>query len=290
MKLKQTDKRIFTQAILNGYHGQEGPENWTDYEKKSAEWWDVKENEGFTAIYNHEEYGKILIVLEQGTRSKQDKGRDWGFNFDTKQIRKIMIGEREMVIPYGNMESEIRMHRGVVRLYNYVRDDIRYKISKALNKGYLIWLCGHSLGGSLTKNGYIDTHHMFTDEMGMKQKEVEKVLTAYAAAPYKIGNRAFYESLNKRANGNVYEEWYGNDTVPDFPTWIMGYPIHGDNWKRYANLFTNIQAPFTHLLKLLTFGMIPSIGPHDHYPMKLDAAVDGRKIPTWIECAKYSKK
>lgn len=279
MKLENEDKSFLVQACINSYDGKEGAVDWTNV--KAIKKWNIENNEGYHATYHHKKYGKIKLFVFQGSRSNQDNGLDWIRNFKTKQI-KI----KELIIPYGNIKSDIRIHKGFFLTYIPVRESLRKEIKKAIEHNYKVWITGHSLGAAMATLCYADINYMLVDEMKMTKKLFWNTVTGYAAASPKVGNKAFVESFDIRANGNFYNEFYGNDLVHQVPRWWQGYQKHVKIEKRYSNLVTNIQMPFVNILKIISLGFLPSLAAHDHFPQKLLAAIKNEKIPTWIDCIK----
>jgi hypothetical protein len=291
MKLNQFDKSVCVQGCVNSYskikekeipegHGAHGKVDWSLYEG-AVNWWNEFNGEeyscGYYGIINHPQYGKIGVVCLQGTTDTYS-GIGWSSNFNINQVNQIkdFHGRKGgMVIPYGNEESRIRMHEGIIEVYRMARDIIRTFAKECIKKGIPIWIFGHSQGGGTCTAGYVDLHYMMDVEMKHPSDKIDYMLTGYAASSLAVFNLEGSQSFNKRANGNFYNEWYGNDTVHSVPLWWQGY-FHVEQQKRYSDIRDNILAvPLT----ILTLGFFPSVAVWDHDPRKLLAAVKGEPIP-----------
>jgi hypothetical protein len=298
--LSQLDKAICVQGCINSYariygqnipegHGAHGRVDWSSYvngEKGSncVEWWQdfdgEKYSSGYVGYINHPKHGKIAIVCYQGTTSSCNKV-GWKSNFDVEQvkvIRKWNSDKSGLIIPYGNENSKIKMHDGIVQIYGIRRTFVREFIKKAFEQGLPVWIFGHSQGGGVTTAAYIDFHYMFHTEMGVPQEKMD-FLTGYAAAALAVGNLEFVKSFNKRANGNFYREHILGDPVPDTPPFIgMGY-AHVDALKFYTDFGNSLLYGPTNILHFATLGFLPSPQIWNHDPRKLKAAVLGQPIP-----------
>lgn len=258
-------KALCVQACINCYedeHGRgvHGEVNWRNYRNDTIEPFSIENCQGYTGVMDDYEHGPILVIAFRGS----DEDADWKSNFDFKKIRKTIDSGRAHVVPYGNKDSGIRMHKGFVELYAKVRSMVRVKAAEAAARGIKVLVTGHSLGGALTTVCYIDLHHMFFTEL---HRECD--LTGYAAAAPAVGNWEFKVSFDKRANGNFYNEQYGDDPVTMLPPWWMGY-FRPNIIKRYGDIWANLTAPL--------FAIVPlAVWYHD--PRLLIAAVKGEPIP-----------
>lgn len=265
MYLNKRMKALCVQSCINSYedehkNGVHGRTDWTSFRDGSVEQYAIENCQGYTGVIDDVEHGAIFIIVFRGS----DEDADWKNNFDFKKIRRFIEKGKEHTIPYGNKDSNIRMHKGFVELYAKVRSMLRLKAFDAAERGMKIIITGHSLGGALATVGFIDLHYMFCDEL-----EIPVELTGYAAASPAVGNWEFRVSFNIRAEGSFFNEWYGEDTVHKLPPLWLGY-FHVAEETRYADLLTNLTTPI--------FAIIP-IAVWDHDPRKLLAAIKGEPIP-----------
>lgn len=285
--LTKTEKAILAKIGAMAYDGAHGV-----YELPSLMGWSKRKNkvnQWCTGLYRHGDTDIAVISIrgsDEGSPNpfvKQDDSRsDWGYNFDIKLIRKTVESRTaEIVIPYGNTDSKIRMAQGAVEHFNLIRRDVRDFVRAALRSGVKhIAVCGHSLGGADTTVGFIDILYMLRDEMGLAVNcggdSID--LTGFAMSAYAVGNAEFRDSFNRRADGNFYNEWFGNDSVHSYPPYLKGYRHVGIE-KRYDDPVSAIQTPFVNALHWVTLGTLPSVAAYDHYPQKLIAAIEGKSIP-----------
>jgi len=297
MKLTQFDKSILVQCTINSYarvkgvsipegggsHGKVSWEYFKDKEKGSncVAWWELDNGEeysaGFMGYLDHPTYGKVGVICFQGTVGEWS-GEGWRSNFNTNQVNQVKdfhTKKGKMVIPYGNLESKVKMHEGIIGVYSLPREIVREFAKRCFEDKIPLWLCGHSQGAGCCCAGYADIFYMLETDMNIPREEIWKFLTGYGAASLAIYNLEGAQSFNKRANGNFYNEWFGNDTVNGTPTWWQGY-FQVETKKRYSDLRANLLAI---VFTPLTLGLFPSACAWDHDPSKLLAAVKGEPIP-----------
>lgn len=114
------------------------------------------------------------------------------------------------VIPYGNRDSDIRVHRGFLRSYKSVRGKIHEYISSHSSKINRIYVCGHSLGGALATLCAVDMQYNYP----------KKKIACYPSGNPKVGNKAFVESYNKRVPDTT-RTYMRTDLVPNLPpVWL----------------------------------------------------------------------
>lgn len=153
-----------------------------------------------------------------------DSSIDWGTNLDTRQERKEfdqqiikgeIVSQREKIYPYltGN-ESGSLMHRGFVKAYFSVRDDIHEYIKQ--NNVSNITITGHSLGGALAILCAVDVQYNFNDQLAS--------IETYTFGAPKVGNKEFCQSYNQRIPKS-YHFIHGMDIVPELPRWWQGYDM-----------------------------------------------------------------
>lgn len=162
------------------------------------------DTEGFCNIIDKE-----LIVYFRGTEVHEIK--DWLTDIRFKQ----------MVYPYNNVSSKIKVHKGFIDAYKTIREFIHNFIS--MNKGSFdnIVVIGHSLGGALATLCSIDLQYNFSSQY--------KNLACYTYGAPKVGNKEFVISYNKRIpdSNRIY---LLNDIVPKLPPFpifshVKGYHI-----------------------------------------------------------------
>lgn len=141
--------------------------------------------------------GDTLTVAFRGSDSK----KDWSFNLDF--FKKV--------IPYGNRDSEIRVHSGFISAYKSrnVRGIIRSFVSDSIKK---IRLTGHSYGAALAILCAVDLQYTFSD------RDYEVVVFGCP----RVGNSAFRNSYNKRIFKTLRVENTG-DIITKVPFALMGF-------------------------------------------------------------------
>ena len=140
---------------------------------------------------------KAVIISFRGSQEKQD----WINDFTAWHT----------VIPYGNYESDIRVHQGFLTCYKSVRGDILSYISKNRSEIYNIYITGHSLGGALATLCAVDIQFNFPDIK----------LQVYTSGAPKVGNKAFVRSYNKRVPDTT-RTYARQDIVPKLPpVWLF---------------------------------------------------------------------
>lgn len=154
---------------------------------------------------------EVLVVAFRGTQ----QSRDWITDFRAWHT----------VVPYGNYESDIRVHNGFITAYKSVREQIQKYITdrtdkpgvcgsvcgKAVcgsttNKIRKVLICGHSLGGALATLCAVDVQYNFPN------LEIE----CYPTGNPSVGNKAFAKSYNKRVP-NTVRTYMRTDLVPYLP-------------------------------------------------------------------------
>ena len=117
----------------------------------------------------------------------------------------------EKAIPYGNIESKIKVHTGFLCAYKtpLVRDYILNLITDGIHH---IKITGHSMGAALAVLCAADIQYNFPE------KNIEVVLFGCP----RVGNGAFARSYNKRVNKTLRVE-NGNDIVTKVPFSFMGF-------------------------------------------------------------------
>ncbi len=292
MKLTNKDKAFLVQCCTNCYENKKGEGihgtiDWTGL--LNIKRFNNKEAQGFSADYNHNDYGMIRIIAITGSNEGSIfKGTgDWKFNEEIEQVSRIGK-ESDLVVPYGNTDSKIRWHKGFITFYiNLLRDWVRSVAIDGYNKGMKIWITGHSLGGAETTCAYADLMYMFEDEIKVDHT---KFMIGYAASSPRVTNEEGADSFNKRSKGNFYNEFFGNDSVHSTPPRMwMGY-VHVEKEKRWSNWWSNIQTPVVRSLQLASIGFLPSLAAWDHDPRKLLAAIKGEPVPFFKDHTAESDK
>lgn len=139
--------------------------------------------------------GNNVIIAFRGTDSKIN----WISNFCFEK----------KIIPYGNSDSNIRVHRGFLENYKSIRQTIHKMIPHNSCK---ITVTGHSLGAALAVLCAIDLQYNFENH------DIE----VYLFGCPRVGNAAFAKSYNKRIFKTLRVS-NGNDIVTKIPPAIFGF-------------------------------------------------------------------
>lgn len=151
-----------------------------------------------------------LTITFRGTNSNKDRITDLKFY--------------KKVIPYDNMNGDIRVHAGFISTYK--SDNIRKKIHSLVTDDIkFVNITGHSYGAALAVLCGLDLQYNFTN----KDYEV------YLYGCPRVGNRAFKKSYNKRVFKTLRIE-NSNDAVTKVPFSVLGFchvgiPLHIGLWK-----------------------------------------------------------
>lgn len=164
------------------------------------------DTQGFMCIMGNSDefYSNSLIISFRGSQQVPD----WFNDFDAWH----------KVIPYGNYNSKIKVHRGFLRCYKSVRDQILDYVKKHESKIGKIYVTGHSLGGALATLCSVDLHYNFDI---FKDK-----IYPYMSGNPAVGNKAFVKSYNKRLPYTI-RTYMLKDIVPKMPPWWFGLFLHG---------------------------------------------------------------
>ena len=140
--------------------------------------------------------GDIIIVAFRGSQQL----KDWLTDFNAFNV----------VYPYENDESKIKVHKGFINAYKSVRAQV-HKFIKKHEKIKKIFVCGHSLGGALATLCAIDIQYNFNPIS----------IECYPSGNPKVGNKAFVKSYNKRVP-NTIRTYMRTDLVPNMPpSWLQ---------------------------------------------------------------------
>lgn len=147
--------------------------------------------------------GDTFIIAFRGT----DSYKNW--------INNFCLAKK--VVPYGNEDSEIRIHCGFLKNYKSVRNKIHKLIP---DKNCRIIVTGHSMGAALAVLCAVDIQY------NHPSKDIE----AYIFGCPRVGNAAFRKSYDARGFKTL-RFCCGNDIVTKVPPAIFGYrhvgiPIH----------------------------------------------------------------
>ncbi|UBF24869.1 lipase family protein [Kovacikia minuta CCNUW1] len=161
--------------------------------------------------------GNGITIVFRGSESQFDWETDFDtiqeqVKFDRQVIREEIVSDQEKVYPYaGESSSGALMHRGFVKAYFSVRDQIHEYIRT--HEVSSVVATGHSLGGALATLCAVDVQYNFG-----KKASVE----AFTFGAPKVGNDGFRTSFNERVP-NSYRFVHGMDIVPELPRWWQGY-------------------------------------------------------------------
>lgn len=149
----------------------------------------IEDKKTDTQCYVNVENQKIIIAF-RGTQQINDWLTD--------------INAVHMVYPYGNLDTDIMVHRGFMMAYLSVRGKI-HSIIKDIPLTYKVEVYGHSLGGSLALLCAVDIQYNFKFN-----------IECYVSGNPMVGNKAFVKSYNKRVP-NTIRTFMRNDIVPTMP-------------------------------------------------------------------------
>jgi triacylglycerol lipase len=137
-----------------------------------------------------------LLIAFRGTQQM----KDWLTDINAFHV------DCDMTVPYGNKKSRIMVHKGFIKAYKSVRDEIHKHVRKmSAKKDFKIIVCGHSLGGALATNCAVDMQYNYTNNV-----------EAYVSGNPRVGNKAFVKSYNERVP-NTYRTFMRTDIVPNLP-------------------------------------------------------------------------
>lgn len=171
------------------------------------------------------------VIVFRGT----SKGKDWGTNFNMKQMSKFVADSGELVYPeiYGEPSDSVKIHCGFVTAYLSVRARIHSYVNNSSAKHYRI--VGHSLGGALAQLCAVDLQYNFALNTGVQARNNIAVVEAYTFGAPKVGNKAFTASYNQRVprTWRVVNGW---DAVSQLPPWHSYH--HADRVVKLKRRFT----------------------------------------------------
>jgi len=177
-------------------------------------------------VYTQEENDELWIVF---------RGTDPNRKSDNVNFK--MLPHR---LPYPGVNPKIWVHTGLIDLYDRpeCRGILHKKVADALNRGFKIWVIGHSQGGGMAQVCAVDLQYNFSDKLNSKNFFVAPI------APMRAGNKYFVRSFNKRIP-NAVLAWKGSDMVPHIPPLFFGYHLPG------YRVNVNHRSFFTKLLNLI---------------------------------------
>lgn len=146
--------------------------------------------------------GTQLIISFRGTQQLPD----WFNDFNGWHV----------TYPYGNKNSDIKVHKGFIECYRSVRGQILEYISKHKKDLHHIVVCGHSLGGALATLCAVDVQYNHPDI----------TISCYPSGNPAVGNKAFVRSYNKRVPDTT-RTYMRRDIVPKCPPKWFGLKLYG---------------------------------------------------------------
>ena len=142
-------------------------------------------------------YQSSVWIVFRGTDTAEDLLRD--LRFWKKRI------------PYGNYDSDIRVHSGFIEAYKST--DVRKKIHSVITDNICrIEISGHSLGAAMAALCAIDLNYNFP----------HLDITAVLFGAPRVGNRAFARSYDRRVFKTFRVE-NSKDIVTRLPPALLGY-------------------------------------------------------------------
>lgn len=173
----------------------------------SATFIENKDTDTQCFIYKHL---RMMIISFRGTQQPQDWLTD--------------INAWHTTFPYGNKETDIRVHKGFMNAYRSVRGDILAHLTKSKDEWDSVFVCGHSLGGALAILCAVDIQYNITSHV-----------ECYPNGNPAVGNDAFVKSYNKRVV-NTVRTYMRTDIVPTLPPhWILKRISGGYSHVKVAN-------------------------------------------------------
>lgn len=204
---KRTKEELIKDTIdcIRAYNGR-----WGKYDSiHEVEEKFVKKNvEGFfgTDSNNPETLHIVLRGSDDGDpKTKKDDWDDWKQNFKFKK--------ELLVVPYENMNENIKVHKGFIENWKAIRDIVFEKIKKGNYKKIIIK--GHSAGAGTGTIGAVDIQYNFF------KNDYKSVINIPIASP-RVGNFAFKKSYNKRVPITI-RIVNGEDYVTKIPLAKWGY-------------------------------------------------------------------
>jgi triacylglycerol lipase len=164
--------------------------------------------------WGYEKRNCVLIVGFQGSGSKLD----WQQNFDFLKT------------PYRNMEQKFRVHRGFLKKWKAIQDDVVKLITDDIE--FVIFV-GYSRGGGIAVLAHEDIWYRFPHLR-------ERLFSITYGAPRVVSWFAPKERFE-----NVIRIQYGWDIVPGLPPWILGYK-HIGAVQKYGPRFAFPLSPWDH--------------------------------------------
>jgi predicted lipase len=160
------------------------------------------QDSGFTdtqaAILNELTSDRLYIVFRGS-----DKSIDWINNFQFRQ----------QIYPYGDGNSAVQFHRGIMMAYFAVRKSLLEAMDRFV--GQQVIVTGHSLGGALATIAALDIQY----NLGQKR---DLRFEVYTFGSPRVGNAAMVASYNGRIP-NSYRFIYGWDVVTRVPRTWQGF-------------------------------------------------------------------
>lgn len=155
---------------------------------------------------------KTLIV---GWRGSQ-QFKDWLNDFNAFH----------MDYPYGNKNTKIRVHRGIMGCWLSVREQTLEIVQQYLNNNRFdpvndVVVLGHSLGGALATLCAVDIEYNLSNFFGGQRD-----LFGYSSGNPAVFNRAGAKSFNKRVP-YFYRTYMRTDWVPKLPPKWFGGRLNG---------------------------------------------------------------
>ncbi|NET35283.1 MAG: lipase family protein [Cyanothece sp. SIO1E1] len=163
----------------------------------------------------YEESADLCTVIFRGSSDSTD----WDTN----------LALRQQVYPYGNKQSNVKVHQGFISAYLSVRDRIQGQISALKPAGIVV--TGHSLGGALATLCSVDLQ--YNEIPGTDS------LIVYTYGSPRVGNAAFVSSYKRRVP-NTKRFVFGRDVVTRLPTYWQNYRHVGEALKLGQRFDLNI--------------------------------------------------
>jgi predicted lipase len=135
--------------------------------------------------------GQACVISFRGTEQKL---RDWFTDLNGFQ----------MIYPYDNTTTKIRVHTGFMNAYKSVRSQIHEYLKNKIPTFCVV--CGHSLGGALATLCAIDIQY----------NALAGDVNCFTFGSPKVGNKEFIMSYNKRVP-RTFRCYMRNDIVPCMP-------------------------------------------------------------------------
>lgn len=183
-------------------------------------------SEGEGGDYYIEVDGNVLYILFEGS----DGAEDWRSNFDflpsgdksaLQLLRALKNNICTATVPYKNTTERWRVHRGFLRVWKDMRDDVECGVEKLLKSNpqvSQIDIVGYSHGGAMAFLAYEDMRYIYGDRYTIRGFGFASPRVIFGRVP---------SDVKKRIEGFVVIR-NGLDIVTHVPPRALGYKNSGE--------------------------------------------------------------